>query len=126
MIRRLARFVLCLATGIAAALACDLAGVGRFGPDVAHALFGLAVSTLLGAVCAGAGADRPAAAVGAALGAGAGALLATTPWPWLALGPFGAGLVGEHALVLLPLTAFVSGLPRLMPARATRRAPVDR
>ncbi len=134
--RRAALAVLVAALlGLVAGLAMDdLLGLARFGPTVARAAAGSLVTALLAGTIAAAsarslGGALPASRSFVAGGLYAGvlaAVAATAATPWVSLGAFGAGPLGELALVVVPAALAMSVALVLATRGASRTPPSSR
>lgn len=89
----------------------DVFGLARFGPSASGSVAGILAATLGGAaVGALVARGRRAVGIGGILGGTVGLLAIGAPFPWIDLGPFGAGPGGELALLVLPCALVIAAL----------------
>src|SRR5262245_13151909 len=115
--------------GIAAAFVMDAAfDLARFAPGASRACLGIACLTALGGVQAAAwnviGSKElrfESALRGAVIAGLTTFLLVRAPLPWLDLGPFGAGAIGELAILVAPLAQLLAVIGSVRDQATDRR-----
>lgn len=95
---------------LVAVLAGELLGAARFGPSPRAVAVGCAIDALVAALTAlvGVGARTRPIAIAVVYAVATTIVLAIGRTPWIALGPFGAGPVGELALVVVPASVLLA------------------
>lgn len=104
-----------LLTALVVFVGGDTVGIARLGPSLRSVVVGVACAAALAAtttgLVVGMGESRPsalrAALAAAWIAASVVVIGASSALPWVSIGPFGAGPLGELALLVLPLAVML-------------------